>query len=320
MECGESMLPNFIIGGERRSGTTSLYYWIKDHSEVFLYPKSDMDFFIEEEVTARREWSLDEPAPDGERWRATHPIEQYEAFFEGAEGFPAVGQKDADLLFWKPAHARLAEYLPNCRYIFCLRDPIERAWSHYWNEVGKKRETLSFEDALAAEPDRIQRSGYARNHLSYFSRGCYVDSLSAFFEKVDRKQVCVVTIEEAKKDPMKVLSQIYTFLGINPKLGKQVSGKAYNQNNTMIVRPWAEKGPIKPFRKVYERLCEAFVVRAYQHSERRQNARKNLQRLFRKPAQGKVMSAKTRKRLQREYAPKTQALSDLLGRSFSEWS
>jgi len=192
-------LPHFIIAGGRRCGTTSLYHWVKNHPEIHMYPETDTAYFIDNELVGRTEW-LDGKV-DPEAWNKTHSVEDYASKFKPPHQDLVIGEKSADLLFWKQSHPRLAEYLPHCKFIIQLRNPISRAYSHYWNDFGKGRESLSFEEALSVEDDRSQGSDYARHHLSYKERGCYDESLKSFFQHLPRENVLVLIMEETLEDP-----------------------------------------------------------------------------------------------------------------------
>lgn len=308
-------LPDFIIAGERRGGTTSLYHWVSAHPDIYLYPVPDMDYFIEEEIRGVRRWRDGEA--DAERWARTHSVEAYAELFRDGRGFASIGQKDADLLYWKPAHPRLAEYLPECRFIITLRNPVERAWSHYWNEVGKGRETLGFEEALAAEEERSRRSAYARNHLSYLRRGFYEESLDSFFRHISRARVMVVSLEESRRRPKETLAEIYRFIGVDPTKGLDGAGVRHNREVTMVPRGWARSKAVTPLEEAYSRAAEGLIVRLIKDSEGRRKARGYARSIFRKKA---VMPEGVRAELSKLYAPHVANLESLLGRSFSEWN
>jgi hypothetical protein len=309
-------LPTFIIAGERRCGTTSLYHWMRSHPEVYLYPKPDSDYFIEEEALYNNGVRQE---PDGERWEKTHSIEDYSEKFGEAEGFRAIGQKDADLLFWKPAHPRLARYLPEGRFIITLRDPVKRAWSHYWNEVGKGRETLSFEEALKAEDERCLKSLFARNHLSYRARGFYEQSLRSFFEHISPSRVLIITLEESRSQPKQTLSKIYEFIGVDPHAGLEHAGNHHNENYTMLPRQWAEWPVIKPLKNAYIKATEGVIVRVTKDAESRRRLRRSTQSIFRQPVSRITMPERIASELSRVYAPHKGALETLLGRRLPEW-
>jgi Sulfotransferase family len=310
-------LPNFIIGGARRGGTTSLYYGIRRHPEICLYPHSELNYFVEEEVRGRK-WR-DEPA-DPERWEATHSIENYAALFTGCDEARAIGHKGADLLFWHPAHERIKRFVPDVRFIFTLRHPVKRAWSHYWAERAKGRETLSFEAALAAEDTRSAKSDWAHYHLSYRARGCYDKSLQRFFETFQRERVLVVTLEEKSARPQETLQKIYRFLGVNPDLGFDLADTRRQQGWATLPRSWTRREGIRQLVAGYESLTDALVRKIARSKDSRRTMRNFLQRPFREAVRTVSMPETAKVELQEIYAPHIDALESLLGRSFGEWN
>ncbi|MEL6813065.1 MAG: hypothetical protein AAFP76_17220, partial [Bacteroidota bacterium] len=93
--------PHFIIAGERRSGSTTLYDILRQHSEVGMLDISDFDYFIEPELFSK---VPAESAVKPKDWATSHSRQEYLYLFHDLNG--VTGQKDADLLWWKPAHAR----------------------------------------------------------------------------------------------------------------------------------------------------------------------------------------------------------------------
>ncbi len=307
--------PTFIIAGERRSGTTALDRWLRAHPDVYLHPHRDMAYFIEQEIVGTTTWRDGEA--DADAWEQNHAPRDYAALFTDADRQTAVGEKSADLLFWRPAHARIARFVPDIKLVITLRDPVERAWSHYWNEVGKGRESLSFEDALAAEDSRMAASAYARNHLSYRARGHYADSLEHLFEHVDRSRILIRTLEQAIAEPRADLERIYSFLGVDPTLGLERAGARHNRNRTYTLRPWATH--LKPIERLWSRATEAMIVRATRITARRDAWRHRARAVFHHPARRRVMADATRVALRAHYAPHVARLSGLLDRTFPEW-
>lgn len=310
-------LPTFIIAGERRCGTTSLYRWISSHRDVYLHPRTDFNYFIEDEIVGARKWRDGEA--DASAWERKHSVAQFSQLFAAANGHLAIGHKGADLLFWEPAHQRLARYVPEAKFLITLRNPVKRAWSHYWNEVGKGRETLSFEQAITAEEERSKRSAYARNHLSYVSRGFYERSLTTFAKSICPSRVLVVTLEETRARPQETLSKIYKFLDLDSRFGMTSVGTQHNENWTMVPRDWARLPVIKQLQPAYLRLSESFIVRATKDTTKRRKARRYAQLMFRKPAGEINMLPETRAKLVELYRPHILALETLLRRKLPEW-
>jgi hypothetical protein len=290
---------------------------MSSHPEIYLYPHTDLNYFIEDEIVGSREWRDGEA--DAERWERTHSVEQLSRLFSKANGHDVVGYKGADLLFWEPAHARMARYVSNAKFIITLRNPVDRAWSHYWNEVGKGREKLGFQDAIRAEGERSRVSAYARNHLSYIARGFYDRSLDAFFKYISPSQVLIVSLEESKSHPLDTMNEIYAFIGVNAGLGLELAGSQHNENWTMVPRRWAEGPVVKPLQRAYLKATEHLIVRMTKDTAIRRKARKHAQLIFKKPAGAISMPGHIRWELSNLYRPHIERLESMLGRQFPEW-
>ncbi|HEY9449598.1 MAG TPA: sulfotransferase [Gemmatimonadaceae bacterium] len=312
-------LPTFVIIGERKSGTTALCHWMAAHPDVYMHPREDMNYFIEDEILVRRVWRDGDVDPA--RWERTHSADQYAELFAGGQGRRAIGEKSADLLFWRPTHERLARLLPACRFVLVLRNPVERAWSHYCDEVAKGpgREPLRFEEALAAENERSARSAYAQLHLSYRARGFYDQHIAAFWQHVPPERLMVVTLEEMRSRPKDTLKALYTFIGVDPDAGLDLAGTRHNESRAMLPREWARSPVIKPVANIYNRAVDGASRRLLKSAERRQRFKNVAYLPFRTPARGKSMPESIRTRLSRDYAASVDALERMLGRALPGW-
>lgn len=310
-------LPTFILAGERRSGTTSLYHWVRCHPDIYMYPKPDMDYFLDE--AALTEGSRSCAAVQTEPWDSTHSIDAYAAMFTPDSDVDAIGQKDADLLYWQPAHPRLQRWLPECKFIVTLRDPIDRAWSHYWNEVGKGRETLGFEEAVRAERTRCDKSSYARNHFSYVSRGFYDVSLESLFRHIDQSRILVLELTHVQRDPLAALQAIYRFIGVDQTIGLDGAGRRHNENRTTVRRDWTEMPGLRAVAALWTRATEAVITRLLRDRASRERARKYLQLPTRRPADSLQMSPNIQWNLAQTFAPHVARLEDMLGKQFPHW-
>ena len=313
-------LPTFIVAGERRSGTTSVYHWLRQRPDVFMYPWADMDYFIEDECKGIRLWQLDEPEPDAANWERSHSLAEYASKFRAAADRPIIGQKDADLLFWRAAHERLQRYLPACRYIITLRDPIERAWSQYWNEVAKGRETLAFSAALDAEADRSARCAYARNHLSYAARGDYEASLSAFTQHVPRDRIHIMLLERAMADPAAALKYMLEFIGADASDGLERAGERHNSGGGRLPRWWATRGPGRWMRALSERAVGSLTMRLPFLRASGPQIRDRVRRMFTRNARPGPVPDADRARLQKQLAPAVERLRIWLDDPIPEWA
>jgi hypothetical protein len=181
-------LPDFIIGGAPRSGTTWLYELLDRHPDVYMARpvKPEPKFFL-----------VDHLYDKGLAFYA-------DTWFAGAGDARLAGEKSTDYLESAAAAERIARDLPQVRLIFILREPADRAYSNYlWTRMNGL-ETEDLQTALRLEEQREQnlpeRWRFSRP-FSYFSRGLYADLLAPYFERFPREQVV----------------RVHRFLGLDPR-------------------------------------------------------------------------------------------------------
>jgi len=197
-------LPDFIIGGAPRSGTTWLYELLDRHPDVHMARpvKPEPKFFL-----------VDHLYDKGLTFYA-------ETWFGGAGDARLVGEKSTDYLESSAAARRIARDLPQVRLIFILREPADRAYSNYlWTRMNGI-ETEDFETALRLEEEReaqlTERWKYARP-FSYFSRGLYADLLVPYFERFPREQILILRFEDILDRPEDLAGRVHRFLGIDSR-------------------------------------------------------------------------------------------------------
>ncbi len=305
--------PNFIIAGERRSGSTTMYEILKQHSEVGMYHQSDFDFFIEPELFARSP----PPTSATKDWDTTHPISIYQGLFSGLTG--KVGQKDADLLWWKPSHQRLARHLPETKFIFILRNPVKRAESQYFNELGKGRETLSFVGALERE-EKVILSDWQKLHLQYKERGCYSKSLKHFYTFVPEHRVKVIILEELFENWSSVMSDLCKFLEIDVAEGIRIKPVHSNKEELLVRKEFSKIKPMSWIFDFWDRVSEALIVRISKNKDKRVKWRRVLRGCYyRSKRTQRRMDDDTFAKLKRYYEPYNRELENLLGKKMNHW-
>jgi hypothetical protein len=201
-------LPTFLIVGAMRSGTTSLTRYLRSHPEVFIAPHKELHFFD---------------------FRYAEGIDWYRSNFEGAQDEIAVGEATPNYLYIAEALPRAAELLPEARLVAILRDPVERAYSHYWHNRAVGREELGFDEALEAEPRRIASDDpHQRAYWSYVDRGRYVRQLRALERLYPREALLVLLFDDLRDAPGETYRSVCRFLGVSdehvpPELGEAVN-------------------------------------------------------------------------------------------------
>lgn len=209
MKPSQAVLPNFLIVGAGKCGTTSLYHYLQQHPEVYMSPVKEPKFFSNCTVPGLQSCSADDSVEPS----AVGSFEEYCGLFEKGIGKKAVGEASVEtLLYWERTIPAIRHYLGDPRIVIILRDPVQRAYSAYNYEVRDGRETLSFKDALIAESQRRQklRGGLRR----YREIGLYARRVRAFQENFSRVQVLLY--DDLKKDPQALLRSLYAFLQVDP--------------------------------------------------------------------------------------------------------
>ena len=110
------VLPNFVIIGAQKSGTTSLSYYLQEHPEIYVYPK-EIHFFDDRDGTYE------------------HGLEFYSGFFAESQGAKAIGECTPCYIYAEQPPERMYEAIPNAKLILIARNPVDRAYSNYWKNI-----------------------------------------------------------------------------------------------------------------------------------------------------------------------------------------
>jgi Sulfotransferase domain len=201
-------LPDFVIIGAQKCGTTFLYHLLAQHALVEPAAKKELHFF-DKNFDLGVEWYRQcFAAPRWEDGRRT-----------------ITGEATPYYMFHPLAAERMAEIVPEARLIALIRDPVDRAYSHHQQEARKGDEPLSFEEAIEAEEGRLRGEGnrmledkkyasFEHQRLSYLSRGVYVDQLLRWSELFSRGQLLVLKSEDFFEHPLEILESVLAFLGL----------------------------------------------------------------------------------------------------------
>ncbi len=209
-------LPDFVIIGAQKGGTTSLYAYLRQHPGYRRPKKKEIDFF-------------DQWYDRGVGWyRAHFPLRIARPVAALLRGRPFLtGEGSVSYMIDPRVPSRVRRLIPGVKLIALLRNPVDRAYSHYHHEFRAGRERLSFEDAIRAEPERIagelerlardeRYTSYSYLHFTYLTRGRYAEQLERWFALFPRDQILIVKSETFYSDPAGELTRIGQFLGLDP--------------------------------------------------------------------------------------------------------
>lgn len=211
-------LPNFFIIGAAKSGTSSLYMYLKQHPEIFMSPVKEPHFFSFDSESKLTKGPGD-PIPN-----AITDYEAYQALFDGVRGEKVVGEASTSYLYRPEAAQRIHDLLPGAKLIAILRNPAERAFSAYMHVVRDGRETAgSFAEALKLEETRKMENWDPIWHFT--SVGLYYEQLARYYNLFKRDQIKVFLYEDLRHHQQTLLEEIFRFLEVKPNFTPDSSVK-----------------------------------------------------------------------------------------------
>ena len=199
---------DFIIAGTQKGGTSALHYHLDQHPNVTM-AHSEEAHMIDH---PRRHFFDDEDRFAGQV--------SYDVLHEGIafkRQSLITGSCTPIYTYWKPAMERIRDYHPRIKLIILLRNPIDRAFSH-WNMLSdRNRENLGFLEAIAAEIKEIRLGQpFQPRRRSYLDRGFYFGQMERVFSFFPREQVRVIKFEEFRGRTPEVVNEVFSFLEVKP--------------------------------------------------------------------------------------------------------
>jgi hypothetical protein len=188
----------FIIAGVQKGGTTALFDYLGDAPDLSLSRVKEVHFFDDE----TQDWAR----PD---------YGAYHANFAAFDGRPR-GEATPIYLYWPQSLERMAAYNPAMKLIVMLRDPVERAWSHWKMEYARGVETKPFAWCVREGRQRLfdaEPWGFHRE-TSYVERGFYGEQMARLYGLFPHDQVLVLRSEDLRQQPGATLSEVRSFLGL----------------------------------------------------------------------------------------------------------
>jgi hypothetical protein len=283
------VLPNFVIVGAMKCGTSSLAKWLGDHPDAWVVPEKELHFF-------------------NQGWE--RGLDWYESCFAAGEGHARVGEASPTYLVDLACHERIAQVLPDTPLIAMVRDPVDRAYSHYWHWRERMGELRSFEqvvdDELAGEPGprSLLWDESRPKEYSYLAPGRYLPQLQSLTTHVDRARLKVVVFDDLSARPDEVFRDVCRFLDLDPEQVPESVGRVENS-----------------FRYYYPRWLWAFFVRVRIGRFIPARAAGALYRaMVRTSDPYPPMDPALRARLGAWYAEDNRALGEWLGHDLSGWS
>jgi hypothetical protein len=210
---GLRVLPDYLILGAQRAGTTSLHRYLIQHPAVGCLLHTKGVHYFDTAYDRSLSW-----------YRSHFPTRAYRSWLRRRHGLELrTGEASPYYLFHPAVPHRVARDLPEVRLIVLLRDPVQRAFSHYQHEVARGFEQLPFEQAIDREPERLVGEterlladpaycSFSHQHHSYLARGRYLEQLQAWRSLFPPERLLVLSSEELWTDPTTAFKRVLEFL------------------------------------------------------------------------------------------------------------
>lgn len=295
--------PTFFIVGAPRSGTTSLYEYLKAHPEIYVAPYKEPHFFATD---------LKPVNPWLARLRQK---KHYLALFEQVKNEKQIGTASVLYLFSKKAAKNIYKFNPNTKIIIMLRSPIEVMHSLYYQlYYGGDENIATFREALLAETARKQGRRLPKTFLImkefyyYKEIAKFSEQVKRYFDTFKKEQILVIIFEDFKKDPLGVCRRVFEFLKVDPNFVPKL--KVANPNQRLI-------SPF--FRLVLYKFTKPLNILGPKAFLALRPIYKRLERLILKPVVRPAIDPKLEEELKQEFLPEVKKLSKIISYDVSYW-
>lgn len=284
----DEWVPDFVIVGPQKCATTWMYEGLAEHPEVYV-PDTDSVHYFDMEYHRGTEW-----------YRQHFPADP--------DGYEVIGEETPSYIRSEATPERIADLNPDAKLLFSLRNPVDRAFSHYWHEKSKGKISFEFEE-LFENYDLYE---------NWIRPGMYVDHIERFEEHFDSDQLKLLYFDDLVADDESFIESVYDFVGADPtfrpsildervndarrSFGINAVDKLYYRAVNFVYRNFGEslKRPIRP---LHEFVQSGGLSNPFQSESEYE----------------KGMNPETRRRLEEIYLPKTKDLDERVDRTFDHW-
>ena len=289
-------LPNFLIVGVQKAGTTSIYNYLREHPQVYMSSVKETNFL-------EKDWENLPPEQQNKNGIVT--LEKYSELFAGVKDEIAIGEASPNYLFhYESSAARIKKYVPNAKLIVVLRNPVERAYSDHLMHM---RDAIGYRSLS----EQIKYS----SHKSFILRkGFYYVPLKYYFDQFGQEQIKVFFYDDLRDNSQEFMQSIYQYLGVNDEFVPNTTRKAQvakipkNKTINNLLN-----------RKNILRSTTASILKKVMSVETRQQLRDRLINLNSQTKKAVPLSAEDRQQLIELYREDILQLQDLVGRDLSKW-
>ena len=222
-------LPNFIVIGAPKSGTTSLYYYLRQHPNTYLPVQKELHYFSYKQLKENTNGPGDRQVLNS----LCANRDEYDKHYASVRAEHAVGDISPSYLYYG-VQKQIQQELGPIKIIVMLRNPVDKAYSQYMHLVRDQRETFPFYKALQAEESRREQ-GWS-DIWRYAESSLYAERLQAYMDCFGRENVHVIIFDEFIKDPQSIMVSLFKFLGLNENVTVNTQEKYNRTGKTRSIK------------------------------------------------------------------------------------
>jgi len=287
------MLPNFIIVGAPKAGTTSLYHYLSEHPQVFMSEPKEVNFFSRAEIEDQGLYYQDFKAKD---------LNDYEKLFEGGVGKKAIGEGSVSYLFYPETPQKIKDILPDVKTIILLRDPLSRGYSHYLMDFRLGLVDLTYDEIAFKKVKHKKMDLY---YQQYVELGLYYEQVKRYFDIFGKNQVKIYLQEDLRNDPDSLIDNLYDYLEID----KTFTPNTDQEHNAFSM----------PKNGLIQKLYGSYMLRSTLSKIFPNKLKEMLLNTFFERAKKPELNPKTKEYLLSLYKPNIEKLETLLDANLSGW-
>jgi Sulfotransferase family len=238
---GRKRLPDFILGGAMKAGTTTVWSWLSQHPAIGMAAGKEPRFFTAERGLAEG-GEADAPLRSG---RYDEGFDWYASLFQHCAGRTILGEASSRYLHAPDAADLIRAALPDVRLVFILRDPVERAYAHYRQELRTLTGLPEFSELVRGRHPRLRR---------YLADSSYGTLLGRYYSQFDSGRILLLLTEDLGRDACSTAARIFGFLGVEASLAPDLTNAVNNPSSASRSRRLNSWLTMKPLGRLKNRL------------------------------------------------------------------
>lgn len=296
-------LPNFLIIGAAKSGTTALYEYLKQHPDIFFSNPKELRYFS-------YSGSYPKNVPEKYLHKGVTSLLEYKSYFDAVKDEVIIGEASPMYLYTPGTSEKIKEIIPNAKLLAILRNPVDRALSAYTHAIREWKEPAkTFEEALSKESERIDQGWGMLWH--YINAGYYYKQLLCYYNNFPKQNIKVVLYDDLTSNCLGLLKDIFNFLEVDPSFSPNISNKPN-------VSGYPKNASIHNFmRKVFEQ--DNLVRRVSRKVFPREVRKRVIEFLRLRNMEKRIMSDDVRDHLISIFKTDIHNLETLIDRDLSNW-